>query len=123
MRAARDIMRFTIEMERRSPYDRIPRSGVVRGLGVAVGVNLCRMSVGLMGPNQDYTGFSSGMNNTARLQSLAGFREALAMDSVCDAIERAGMVSALGVSFGEPQETAVKNVRHPLRYRAVTFAE
>ncbi len=122
MRAAREIMQFTVEMERRAPYDRIPKSGIVPGLGVAIGVNLCRMSVGLMGPNQDYTGFSSGMNNTARLQSLAGFRETVAMDSVCDAIERMTLADELGVAFGEPRETAVKNVKHPLRYRQVTFA-
>ncbi len=120
MHAAREILQFTIEMEKRAPYDRIPRSGIVPGLGVAIGVNLCPMSVGLMGPNQDYTGFSSGMNNTARLQSLAGFRETLAMDSVCDAIEAS--TASLGVKLGDPQETAVKNVKHPIRYRKVTFA-
>nr|HEX4316472.1 adenylate/guanylate cyclase domain-containing protein [Kofleriaceae bacterium] len=122
MAAAREILAFTVDMEKRAPYDRIPRSGIVPGLGVAIGVNLCPMSVGLMGPNQDYTGFSSGMNNTARLQSLAGFRETLAMDTAVDAIERAGAAAELGVTFGEPQETAVKNVKHPLRYRRVTFA-
>jgi adenylate cyclase len=123
IRAAREILRFTVEMERRAPYDRIPKSGIVPGLGVAIGVNLCPMSVGLMGPNQDYTGFSSGMNNTARLQSLAGFRETLVMDTVSDAIDRLGIAAELGVQLGEPRETAVKNVKHPLRYRQVTFRD
>lgn len=113
--AARAIAAFTVELERQAPYDRIPASGVVTGLGVAIGINVCPMSVGLMGPNLDYTGFSSGMNATARLQSLAGFRETLVMESAYELL--VGHVT--GVGFGEPVETPVKNVKLPLRYRKV----
>lgn len=114
--AAREIAAFTASLEREAPWDRIPQSGVVPGLGVAIGLNLCSMAVGLMGPNLDYTGFSSGMNNTARLQALAGFRETLAMDSFCELV-----AGAPGVAFSEPMESHVKNVKLPLRYRRVTF--
>jgi class 3 adenylate cyclase len=118
LRAAREIAAFTAALEESAPYDRIPLSGVVPGLGVAVGLNLCPMSVGLMGPNQDYTGFSAGMNTTARLQSLAGFRDTLGMDSFCEAIRDPGTE---GARFSELLETPVKNVKRPLRYRRITF--
>ncbi len=114
--AARAIAAFTVSLEREAPYDEIPASGVVPGLGVAIGLNLCPMSVGLMGPNLDYTGFSSGMNNAARLQSLAGFRETLAMEAFCELI-----ADAPGVALSAAMEAPVKNVKLPLRYRRVEF--
>lgn len=124
LRAAAGIASFTAALEREPPYEAIPKSGVVPGLGVAIGLNLCPMAVGLMGPNQDYTGFSSGMNATARLQSLAGFREALAMESLCEAVRgaREGVDDFVrGVQFGELRETPVKNVKQPIRYRKIVF--
>ncbi|HEY4116803.1 MAG TPA: adenylate/guanylate cyclase domain-containing protein, partial [Byssovorax sp.] len=99
--AARDIAAFTNALGDEPPYDRIARSGVVPGLGVAIGLNLCPMSVGLMGPNQDYTGFSAGMNSTARLQSLAGFRETVAMEGFCEAVRGAGDALADATAFGD----------------------
>ena len=116
LEAARAIADFTISLERESPWNRIPASGLVPGLGVALGPHVCPMSVRQMGPNLDYTGFSSGMNNTARLQSLAGFRETLAMESFCELVG-----DARDVSFSAPMEAPVKNVKHPLRYRRVAF--
>ena len=59
------------------------------GLGVAIGVNLAHAFCGLFGPNRQYTAFSTGMNQTARLQSLGGFRETLVMESVREALGRA----------------------------------
>jgi len=116
LEAARAIAAFTSSLEREAPYDRIPGSGIVAGLGVAIGLNTCPMACGLMGPNLDYTGFSSGMNNTARLQSLAGFRETLAMDSFCELVGEMP-----GVAFSAVMEAPVKNVKLPLRYRRLTF--
>jgi class 3 adenylate cyclase len=118
--AARAIAAFTTELEKDAPYDRIPASGVVPGLGVAIGLHICPMSVGLMGPNLDYTGFSSGMNATARLQSLAGFRETLAMENFCELIR--DDVASHGDELSEIREAQVKNVKHPLRYRKVTWS-
>lgn len=81
-------------------------------LDVAIGVSFCPLSVGLFGPSEDYTGFSSGMNNTARLQGVARGGEILCMDSLVEAI-------ADPACFGEPREAAVKNVSEPLRFRAL----
>jgi adenylate cyclase len=77
---------------------------------VAAGVSFCRLSVGLFGPNEDYTGFGSGMNNAARLQGVARRGEILCMES---------LVEALGepARFGERRETSVKNVSEPLVFR------
>ena len=76
----------------------------------------------LFGPNQDFTAFSSGMNATARLQSLAGFREILVMDHARDAMgnDTEGLKDA---AFEGPIESPVKNVAKPLRYYRVRFPE
>ena len=121
LKAAAGIARFTEALEREAPYDAIPRSGVVPGLGVAIALNLCPMAVGLMGPNQDFTGFSSGMNAAARLQSLAGYREALGMESFCEAIRGVDDELVRGIELGDLRETPVKNVKQPIRYRKITF--
>jgi class 3 adenylate cyclase len=81
-------------------------------LDVAIGVSFCPLSVGLFGPSEDYTGFSSGMNNTARLQGVARGGEILCMDSLVEAIGDPAR-------FGEPREAAVKNVSEPLRFSAL----
>src|SRR5690606_17805708 len=81
-------------------------------IGVATGLHFCPLHVGLFGPDEDYTGFSSGMNNTARLQGLATRGEILCMDAFVDAF---GDPSA----FGEERSAPVKNVHEPLRFRAL----
>ena len=86
--------------------------GVV--LGVSCGVNLAPLFVGRFGPNDNFTGFSSGMNNTSRLQGCADRDEILVMS---EAIER--LPSSSELQFG-PQRTArVKNVAHPIGFRAL----
>lgn len=79
-------------------------------LEVAIGVHYCPISVGLFGPSDDYTGFSSGMNNTARLQGVARGGEILCMENLVDAL---GDPSR----FGERREASVKNVADPLVFR------
>jgi adenylate cyclase len=81
-------------------------------IGVATGLNFCPMFVGRFGPNENYTGFSSGMNNCARLQGVATRDEILCMDS---------FVVAHGEPnwFSEERQAKVKNVADPLRYRAL----
>ena len=85
-------------------------------LSVATGLNYCPLFVGLFGPNENYTGFSSGMNNTARLQGVAERDEILCMEA---------FVKALGdaAQFSEPRQAKVKNVAAPLRFRALLDAQ
>ncbi len=56
------------------------------------------------------------MNQTARLQSLAGFRETLVMDSVYAALAGSEEPFFRGLRFGPLTETPVKNVAQPLRH-------
>jgi class 3 adenylate cyclase len=78
-------------------------------IGVATGLNFCPLFVGTFGPDENYTGFSSGMNNTARLQGVAERDEIFCMDTfvaALDAPER----------FGPVRHASVKNVADPLAY-------
>ena len=59
------------------------------------------------------------MNNTARLQSLGGFRETLVMESVREALRDTEDPSLKGLDFGELRQTPVKNVAQPLRYHVL----
>ena len=106
----RNTMNAHPEIQRLSELINLP------GLGVAIGVNLAQSYCGLFGPNRNYTAFSTGMNQAARLQSLGGFRETLVMDSARKALAGSTdpLISAL--KFGPLQETPVKNVAQPLRY-------
>jgi class 3 adenylate cyclase len=104
--AARRIRDYTRELHRELPMLR----GLEEPVGVATGLNYCPLHVGIFGPDEDYTGFSSGMNNTARLQGVATRDEILCMAPF---VEAYGEASA----FGEEAGAKVKNVAEPLRYR------
>ena len=117
LRASMEIQRFTREtMSAHPEISRLSEILKVPGLGVAVGVNLANSFCGLFGPNRNYTSFSTGMNQTARLQSLGGFRETLVMQSVRDALQHSDDTELRALKYGPLQETAVKNVAQPLRY-------
>ena len=118
--AALEIQAFTARIDRLPRYRGLAAKVKAKGLGVAVGINLCPAAVGLFGPNHDFTAFSSGMNQAARLQSKAGFRESLVMASVKEAMQKAGLSSDL--RFEGPFETEAKNVAEPLRYFRLTKA-
>jgi class 3 adenylate cyclase len=116
MRAACDIQRVTAAMSTDPEVRTLCERAGMPGLGVAVGLNLAPTLCGLFGPNQEYTGFSTGMNQTARLQSLAGFRGTLVMESVKQALEGSGDALIQSLSYGPLTETPVKNVARPLRH-------
>jgi class 3 adenylate cyclase len=102
------------DMTRRLPER--PGLEVLRdsAVGVATGLNLCPLFVGRFGPNDNFTGFSRGMNNTARLQGCAVRDEILVM---AEAIPALG--DASGFAFGPERSAKVKNVAEPLRFRAL----
>ena len=122
LEAARKMLDFTVRFADDPLLDVVrSKPELARGLGIAVGINLCPACVGVFGPTHDLTAFSAGMNATARLQCLAGFREVLAMESVVHALGDLG--EPHGYRFGELTETPVKNVSKPLRYAAVIPAD
>ncbi|MBF0264709.1 MAG: adenylate/guanylate cyclase domain-containing protein [Gammaproteobacteria bacterium] len=84
--------------------------GLEPAISVATGLNYCPVYIGCFGPDEDYTAFSSGMNNTARLQGVATRDQILCMDSFVN------IYNDLSV-FGEEQNIKVKNVAEPLLYR------
>lgn len=117
VRAALEIQDFTRDRMGKHPeVARLSELVQLPGLGVAIGVNLANTFCGLFGPNRQYTGFSTGMNQTARLQSLGGFRETLVMESAHRALSGSRDPAIQQLRFGPVTETAVKNVAQPLRY-------
>ncbi|MBI4577368.1 MAG: adenylate/guanylate cyclase domain-containing protein [Planctomycetes bacterium] len=110
VRTAEEIRDFTRSLGQ-GPLGREFPELAQEAVGVATGLNLAPLNVGLFGPNFDYTGFSSGMNNTARLQGVARLDQVLVME------EMAAALDGRGLRLGPPQEAAVKNVARPLRYR------
>ncbi len=82
---------------------------------VATGLSWCPLFVGTFGPDEDFTGFSAGMNNTARLQGQAKGGEILCMSTF---VEQLGDESL----WGDWREARVKNVEHPLRFRPLVKA-
>ena len=116
VRAALDIQEYTASLSAREEVAQLCKRVQLPGLGVAIGVNLAHANCGLFGPNRQYTAFSTGMNQTARLQSLGGFRETLLMDKARNALAQSQAPWAQGLKFGPLAETPVKNVGVPLRY-------
>lgn len=122
VRAAVRIAEMTRRLGREKGYDaQMQACGLPTGLGTAAGVNYGPTSVGLFGPNQDFTGFSSHMNNCARLQGLAKFDETLVMGPARELL--GDSMAADGLRFEGPHEAKVKNVRDPIAYYKVVRAD
>ncbi|MDO8804669.1 MAG: adenylate/guanylate cyclase domain-containing protein [Elusimicrobiota bacterium] len=115
---ALEIQQFTARLGSLPRYRGLAATIKAKGLGVAAGINLCPSAVGLFGPNHDFTAFSSGMNQTARLQSKGGFRETLVMAPAKEAILKANLAG--GLRFEGPYETEAKNVAKPMKYYRLT---
>lgn len=110
IRAAESIRAYTHELMRDEDFPQL--QDMSPPIGVATGINLCPLFVGMFGPGESFTGFSSGMNNTARLQGVAVRDEILCMERVCDLVGEA-------YGWGEARQQEVKNVEQPLRFRAL----
>jgi len=110
IRCAQRIREMTNQIPERPGFEKLRDSGIA----VATGINLAPLFVGTFGPNNNFTGFSSGMNNTARLQGCAKRDEIFVM---ADAVAR--LEDGHGFRFGEEQSATVKNVAAPLRFRAL----
>ena len=88
-------------------------------IDISAGIHFGSLFVGQFGPDDDYTGFSSAMNNAARLQGQARPGEILAMDALVEILGAADGHAAGGHAgrFGEERSAQVKNVAAPLRFR------
>lgn len=106
--AARAIRDYTRQLSTGAELPQL--SGIDPPIGVATALSFVPMYVGLFGPNEDFTGFSSGMNATARLQGVAERDEILCMEGF---VETHGDDGA----FLDARSAEVKNVAEPLRYR------
>ncbi|RCK78206.1 MAG: Adenylate cyclase [Candidatus Ozemobacter sibiricus] len=113
LRSAVAIRSFTREYLASPANADIQASPFYRDFGVAIGLNYCSADVGLIGPNQDLTAFSSGMNNTARLQGLAKVDEILVFPPIKDLVQAA---EPGRWEFAGPFTASVKNVAEPISY-------
>ncbi len=120
-RCACEVQDFTRAMSSDPEVSHIAERVKLPGLGVAIGLNLANAFCGMFGPNSSYTGFSTGMNQTARLQSLGAFRETLVMEKVRTVLSQTADPKLKALQYGPLQETSVKNVAHPLRYHALVW--
>lgn len=111
LQASQQIVNFT------KYFLRLPENADIQAhpdfekFGVSIGVNISHCVVGLIGPNQDLTAFSSGVNITARLQGLANSNQILVTEPVKTLAEHCG-----NWKFSEKCSTMVKNVEKPLGY-------
>lgn len=112
IRAALAIRKMTRELPSKPGFAHLREVG----LGVTIGVNLAPAMVGRFGPNENFTAFSSGMNNTARLQHCATRDEIVVLGDAIETLPR-GLFR-----FGEERSAQVKNVAQPIRFRAVEEA-
>ncbi len=110
IQCAVEIRAMTNKLPERVGFENLKEVGV----GVSTGVNLAPLFVGQFGPNSNFTGFSSGMNNTARLQGCAGRDEILVMEEAI-----AALPTDHPFRFGAVRSMPVKNVAEPLRFRSL----
>ena len=118
LESARIIVDYTNEFLRLPENIDIQKHPDFEKFGVAIGTNYCPAVVGLIGPNDDLTAFSSGMNITARLQGLAKANQILATEKVRELAMASGKWSFTG-----PESAPVKNVEKPLVYYHVKKSE
>jgi len=113
LQAASAIRDFTLSLYHHPApcFQKLRESADISEFNVATGVNHAPLFVGMNGPNSDFTGFSSGMNNTARIQSVARSGEILVLSGCHQRV-----ADLEGVSFAGPMEANLKNVSGMVPY-------
>ncbi|MBF0546259.1 MAG: adenylate/guanylate cyclase domain-containing protein [Candidatus Riflebacteria bacterium] len=114
LKTAISIRNFTHDFLQWPENSDIRNSNFVQNFGVSFGVNLCSANIGLIGPNRNFTAFGSEINNTARLQGVAGSQQILLSKSIKEEIEKSG--NQENWKFGNAESVQVKNVRDSLVY-------
>lgn len=118
IKAAEIIVEVTSKIFQMPEYEDIRKHPDFDKFGMAIGTNYCPAVVGLIGPNDDLTAFSSGMNITARLQGLAKAGEIFVTERLHDLLKPMNEWRLEG-----PESMPVKNVAKPLVYYRVFTAE
>lgn len=83
-----------------------------RKFGVTIGINLCDSIVGQIGPNKNFTAFSSGINIASRIQHLAENNEII----VTEHVKEIATKSSTKWKFSPKKQALVKNIEEPLPY-------
>ncbi|KAF1083223.1 MAG: hypothetical protein GQF41_0001 [Candidatus Rifleibacterium amylolyticum] len=118
IKAAEIVVQVTREVFNLPEFEDIRKYPDYSKFGVAIGANFCPAVVGLIGPNDDLTAFSSGMNITARLQGLAKADQILVTERMHELLSPMNMWKLDG-----PHSMPVKNVEKPLVYYQVSSLE
>lgn len=121
LRAAFEICEYTATLAGIPEVEKISKSELISGLGVATGVHYGATMVGTFGPNNAFTAFGREMNNAARLQGVAGFREVLVMTAAREVLAGAGHPLERELDWGEVKQASVKNVKDPLSFHSFVF--
>ena len=126
--AAGDILKETIALGKQMGLEeKIREAGIADHLTTSNGIHSGPTSVGFFGPNEDYTGFSSAMNQAARLQGHASAGDVLITETVLTHLPGGPLgiqlVSGVNVDFQGPRMIVVKNVSRPLDYYRCVFSD
>jgi len=131
VQAALAIQAYTADLTG-SVVDKVRRSDLIPGFGVATAVNFGSVMVGTFGPNHAFTAFGREMNNTARLQGVASFQEVLVMESAYQILVENSQNLAPELAqdlaqnlfktwqWSDRLEARVKNVKDPLCFRRIS---
>jgi len=125
--AAGEIVAETIALGRTLGIEEaIREAGIAEHLTTSNGIHCGPTSVGFFGPNEDYTGFSSAMNQAARLQGQAPEGEVFATEEVLSCLSGGPLGISAGplgtVDFEGPRSIEVKNVKEPLGYYRCVYS-
>lgn len=125
--AAGEIVKETILLgQTLGIEEKIIQAGIADHLTTSNGIHSGPTSVGFFGPNEDYTGFSSAMNQAARLQGHAAAGDVLVTESALAHLPGGPLGIALqdgiAVDFEGPRMIVVKNVSEPLDYFRCSFS-
>lgn len=112
LNTAFEIRKITKELYEKHPadcFEKLRKSTCIDEMNVSIGLNFGSVFVGISGPNDDFSCYSSVMNNAARIQGAAGDGQIFAIKDFADKC-------TLQIKKDGPFSKKLKNVSHPLEY-------